>query len=191
MTTTLLGRARDIMVSVLSHSGAKGLGASTLDEMRGWVRDVNATAAPNPFTEEHVWLLEQMAHTTCAKRAGVVTELLEMATLMRQGRALDDTIIQKAAAYDRINTPEIDDFLSAVRNEALHQRERWPSAHDSGKANADWFWLVGYLAGKALHDVNDKRLHHVITAAAALLNWHAALTGSFNAMRPGIEEPRS
>lgn len=96
---------------------------------------------------------------------------------------------KKAAAYDRINTPEVDDFLSAVRNEALHQRERWPSAHDSGKTDADWFWLVGYLVGKALHDVKGKQLHHVITAAAALLNWHASLTGNFNAMRPGIEEP--
>jgi hypothetical protein len=96
---------------------------------------------------------------------------------------------RKADAYDRINTPEVDDFLSAVRNEALHQRERWAARGDAGKSDADWFWLVGYLAGKALHNVNDKKLHHVITAAAALLNWHAKLTGNYAAMRPGIEEP--
>jgi hypothetical protein len=89
----------------------------------------------------------------------------------------------KAAAYDRINTPEIDDFLSAVKNEALHQRERWGVDQDGGKEPADWFWLVGYLAGKALHDVKGKRLHHIITTGAALLNWHAHAIGAYARMR--------
>jgi hypothetical protein len=111
-----------------------------------------------------------------------------------------------------INTPHIADFLESVRTEAAHQRERWPSEHDAGKADSDWFWLVGYLAGKALsaaefvracEDVNepllvhgayvskqrDKALHHIITAAAALLNWHAHRTGVSTIMRPGIEPP--
>jgi len=35
-----------------------------------------------------------------------------------------DELRQKAEAYDRINTPELFDFASAVANEALHQRER-------------------------------------------------------------------
>lgn len=100
-------------------------------------------------------------------------------------------ILARSDAYAKINTPEIDNFLTAVKNEALHQRERWGTEDDAGKADADWFWLVGYLAGKALHNVNDKRLHHVITAAAALLNWHSKLTGNYAAMRPGIEEPKS
>jgi TnpA family transposase len=77
-----------------------------------------------------------------------------------------------------------------VRNEALHQRERWGVDQDGGKADADWFWLLGYLAGKALHDVNGKRLHHIITSGAALLNWHAHAIGAYARMRPGIEEPR-
>lgn len=97
-------------------------------------------------------------------------------------------VLRKAEAYDRINTPEVDDFLVAVRNEALHQRERWGAKGDAGKTDADWFWLLGYLAGKAMHNVHEKRLHHVITAAAALLNWHSQLTGNYAAMRPGIEE---
>jgi hypothetical protein len=95
---------------------------------------------------------------------------------------------EKAAAYDRINTPEIDDFLSAVKNEALHQRERWGVDQDGGKEPADWFRLVGYLAGKALHDVKGKRLHHIITTGAALLNWHAHAVGAYARMRPSSDE---
>lgn len=95
-----------------------------------------------------------------------------------------------AAKYRAINTPEIHDFIVAVEREALHQRERWAADHDAGKADADWFWLIGYLAGKALHKP-EKRLHHIITTAAACLNWHAAALGAHNAMRPGIAEPEA
>lgn len=89
-----------------------------------------------------------------------------------------------------VNSPQSDDFLRAVSTEAEHQRQRWGSEHDSGKQPADWFWLVGYLAGKALHAhaVGDtvKAEHHVITTAAALANWHRAMFGNTN-MRPGID----
>lgn len=92
-----------------------------------------------------------------------------------------------------LNTPEIIDFMKAVPLEAAHQRERWGTDHDGGKSPADWFWLIGYLAGKALHAQTsgntEKALHHVITTAAALCNWHAAILGQTN-MRPGIEPPR-
>jgi hypothetical protein len=86
-----------------------------------------------------------------------------------------------------LNMPETVDFIEGVRREAAHQRERWGSEHDDGKTDADWFWLVGYLVGKALHKP-EKRLHHLITAAAALLNWHLYTLGKTN-MRPGIEPP--
>lgn len=89
-----------------------------------------------------------------------------------------------------INTPQADDFLRAVSIEAEHQRQRWGNDHDSGKTAADWFWLIGYLAGKALHSAmhNDatKAEHHVITTAAACANWHKAMNGETN-MRPGID----
>jgi len=49
-----------------------------------------------------------------------------------------------------LNTPELHDFSNAVVLEAAHQRQRWDSEHDAGKTPQDWFWLVGYLAGKAL-----------------------------------------
>ena len=87
-----------------------------------------------------------------------------------------------------INSPHTADFIEAVQLEAAHQKERWASEHDAGKTDADWFWLIGYLAGKALNKP-EKQLHHIITTAAACLNWHAARTGTDNRMRPGIEPP--
>lgn len=91
-----------------------------------------------------------------------------------------------AAKCRALNTPEIDDFLSSVRNEALHQRERWSATGDAGKTDADWFWLIGYLAGKAMHVATtpEKRLHHIITTAAACLNWHGARVGAYVDDRP-------
>lgn len=102
---------------------------------------------------------------------------------------------ERDEARAKLNTPELHDFSKAVALEAAHQRERWGSEHDAGKSNADWFWLIGFLAGKALHAVaegrTDKALHHVITTAAALANWHAAIEGTNTDMRPGIEPPRA
>lgn len=75
-----------------------------------------------------------------------------------------------------LNTPELHDFSKAVVLEAAHQRERWPEGHDANKSPEDWFWLIGYLAGKALRPDQpiEKRLHRIITIAAAAANWHAA-----------------
>lgn len=89
-----------------------------------------------------------------------------------------------------LDLPEINDFLNGVRREAAHQRERWGTAHDEGKEPHDWFWLIGYLAGKALRAAQDgdleKLKHHCISSAAALANWHAFASGDFTAMRPGV-----
>jgi hypothetical protein len=100
-----------------------------------------------------------------------------------------EPLAEKAAKYDAINTPEIHNFMVAIEREALHQRERWNAEHDAGKTDQDWFWLIGYLAGKALHKP-EKRLHHIITTAAACLNWHAHALGVHKGMRPGIEQPK-
>lgn len=93
----------------------------------------------------------------------------------------------------RLNTPELHDFSAGVVSEAQHQRERWGVEGDAGKTPADWFWLVGYLAGKALTAANggnqDKALHHCVSTAAAIANWHAAMSGQHSGMRPGIETP--
>lgn len=78
-----------------------------------------------------------------------------------------------------INSPEIEDFLKGVKLEAIHQIERFGHAHDREKSAENWFWLVGYLSGKALRAAitgdRDKALHHCISSAAALMNWHSAI----------------
>ena len=91
-----------------------------------------------------------------------------------------------------INTPHADDFICAVSIEAEHQRQRWSKKGNAGKAPSDWFWLVGYLAGKALHEhaannITKAEHHIIITTAAACANWHRAIFGKTD-MRPGHKE---
>lgn len=108
--------------------------------------------------------------------------------------SLAATVAELRAEVERlnaiVNTPQANDFLRAVSTEAEHQRQRWGSDHDAGKTPADWFWLVGYLAGKALHahgaGDTTKAEHHIITTAAALANWHLSMFGKTD-MRPGID----
>lgn len=89
-----------------------------------------------------------------------------------------------------LNTPEVDDFDKALPLEAGHQVTLWGSKHDAGKTPAEWFWLVGYLAGKALaaHISGDKfkAKHHCISTAAVLRNWHSHIRSGEIAMRPGL-----
>lgn len=90
-----------------------------------------------------------------------------------------------------INTPHTDDWMRAVDLEAAHQQERWGADHDAGKEPHDWFWLLGYLSGKALAAFikgdRDKGLHHIVSSGAVLLNWHRNVTGANTGMRPGID----
>ncbi|HWF07023.1 MAG TPA: hypothetical protein VG297_01100, partial [Bryobacteraceae bacterium] len=58
--------------------------------------------------------------------------------------------LKLAEAERKVNTPELHSFRDAVVLEAAHQKGRWGSDHDAGKEPSDWFWLLGYLAGKAL-----------------------------------------
>ena len=94
-----------------------------------------------------------------------------------------DRLERKAEERDRldalINNPQTAEFLSTVQAEAAHQRIRWGDAHDRGKSAENWFWLVGYLAGKCLRACitgdKHKALHHTISSAAALANWYEAI----------------
>jgi hypothetical protein len=89
-----------------------------------------------------------------------------------------------------LGTPEIEDFFEAVKKEAAYQRQRWAEESDAGKTDADWFWLIGYLAGKALHNPGgnrEKKLHRIITVAAAACNWWASVRGTYTKMRPGAD----
>lgn len=106
---------------------------------------------------------------------------------------VDDLTAEVARLQAILNAPELYQFTQAVSLEAAHQRARWGSDHDAGKAPEDWFWLLGYLGGKALHAAKscdrDKALHHCISSAAVLANWHSALLGRDTSMRPGIQPP--
>ena len=83
--------------------------------------------------------------------------------------------IENQRLMSLIHNPHTDDFLNAVRIEAAHQRELH-GEHDQAKTAEDWFWTVGYLAGKAIRPSGGKRLHHIITTAAVCLNWHRLAT---------------
>ena len=78
-----------------------------------------------------------------------------------------------------LNTPKYDPFFDAVKAEAMHQDWRWPVEHDADKQPQDWFWVLGYLQGKALRACLDgdkrKALHHTISSAAVLAHWHQAI----------------
>lgn len=87
-----------------------------------------------------------------------------------------DLIIDHNKRY--LNTPEYEDFAAGVVSEARHQltiREE----DDERKEPQDWFWTLGYLAGKALRAAvagdYTKTKHHIITTAALLNNWHRAI----------------
>lgn len=92
-------------------------------------------------------------------------------------------LLRAQAERDRlhalVNSPQTGEFLEAVRAEKAHQVERWGAAHDRSKSAEHWFWLVGYLAGKALRAAitgdREKALHHCVSSAAALANWFDAI----------------
>ncbi len=94
----------------------------------------------------------------------------------------------------RINTPHTDDWFEAVRLEAAHQVERF-GATDGDKEPPAWFWLLSWLAGKALHAWRDgdqeKMKHHLVSSGACLLNWFRHMVGDSAVMRPGIADPEA
>lgn len=108
--------------------------------------------------------------------------------------AYNETILMEAWALRTaaaLFEPETEDWFEGTRLEAGHQNLRYGADHDAGKNPADWFWLIGYLAGKSLMaaitgDI-DKAKHHTISTAAVLLNWHRHLSGAKGEMRPGID----
>ena len=86
--------------------------------------------------------------------------------------------------------PYIGVWLDEVMIEAAHQKDRWGEEHDEGKEGQDWFWLIGYLAGKALRAFLDgdmvKARHHTVSSAAVLANWAAYIEGEDTVFRPGL-----
>jgi hypothetical protein len=148
------------------------------------------------FCDEELFYPDMIADAA-RKAADHIKTADEFATgLKDQLAAAQKREREKDLEIDRLhsvlNTPETEDFYAGIELEAAHQRERWGSDHDAGKGHADWFWLIGYLAGKCLNAAiandREKALHHTISTAAALANWHRAIKG-FGNMRPGIKPP--
>jgi len=169
----------------------------SMDEMRALLAaakpvsvDAQAAAVSDPCVHPSVCPFSywEESHYECSK-CNIGGAADTAAVSVDAGGDLQDEIERLTAI---INTPHTDDFWKAVSIEAEHQRQRWPSEQDAGKTPADWFWLVGYLGGKALHAHAsgnvEKAEHHIITTAAACANWHLAVFGKTN-MRPGIETP--
>lgn len=133
-----------------------------------------------------------------AERSAQSSEALSKAIGAHAAQLETDNAALKARVLElegRINTPHTDDWFEAVKLEAAHQVERWGTKHDEGKTPADWFWLLGYLGGKALAsaiagDV-EKAKHHTISSGAVLLNWFRRIAGDSSEMRPGIADPEA
>ncbi len=111
-----------------------------------------------------------------------------------QGEA-GERLAELEAMAARVNAPEVNDFLEGARLEAEHQRQRWGTDGDTGKSPEDWLWLVAFLATKATqaarYNDRDKYLHHIVTSAAVLLNWHRHATGEDTRFNPGAPDPEA
>jgi hypothetical protein len=180
--------------------------------------------------EEHDKLLQSHAElqamkqtvTDCMTGAPAITAvshaLVQEAARIAAERPTDATSLVLEAAASIIcqqnallNSPENEKFMKGVRLEIAHQVQRWGTAHDRAKRPADWFWLIGYLAGKALHhhqeatrlaglsapgqrDLDmlahhrEKAMHHTISTGAALGNWHVAIKIGRSDMQPGSSD---
>jgi hypothetical protein len=142
-------------------------------------------------------LIERVRRRAFKAEHGYITITISDARALLAAYDTDDRIKELEAENARLsallNTPEVEDFAKGAVLEAAHQRERWGADHDSGKTPFDWFWLVGYLAQKAASAAvagdTEKALHHTISTAAALANWHLALSGGDNRMVPGAPLP--
>jgi DNA polymerase III epsilon subunit-like protein len=174
-------RCSQVLFGELMDRGLIERGSSSLNrlaELSCWsgIRNVehNALVDAEITRHGHQWLIEQSS----ARENG----LSELAGMRLQRIKELETIL---------NTPEFHDFIKAVPLEAAHQVQRWGTEHDAGKEPQDWFWLIGYVAGKALRAVLDmnweKALHHCVTIAACACNWHAHLLRKMPAPLPALK----
>ncbi len=116
-------------------------------------------------------------------------EPAEAARQLREARAtLNALVMERDRLKTLMNNSQAERFLEATRAEIAHQLQHWSAIHDRAKEPQDWFWLTRYLADKALRAHNDGALalalHHTISSAAALANWHAAISMADARMPP-------
>jgi hypothetical protein len=115
-----------------------------------------------------------------------------IATLLRRVAAeLHDERMEHDLLKELLSRPEIDDFQDGVMLESAHQRQRWGDAHDRSKSAENWYWLVGYLAGKALRSTIEgdqvKARHHTISSAAVLFQWWKAIAEAPNGVGADVD----
>lgn len=124
--------------------------------------------------------------------ARAIVLALEVEQIRRERDDAKHNLVEASRLWEG---PETDDWLQGVRKEAAHQTARWGVEGEDGKDWTDFFWLVGYLTGKALRSSlegdQEKARHHTISTGAVLLNWHACLVGIAHRFRPGIAAPES
>ena len=127
--------------------------------------------------------MEKQAAVELSQHHGAKVESLlrERAQLMREAQDLRAEVDRLAGL---LNTPHTGNFFDSVQLEAGHQVLRWGTEHDHHNEPTDWFWLIGFLAGKAV-SIPEKRKHHIISSAAVLLNWYRRETGDEHTFQPG------
>lgn len=85
-------------------------------------------------------------------------------------QAVKKTVIETA-----VNAP----FLAGLNVEEQYQQLIWGTPHDREKTPHAWYWLLAYLAGKAVTAQQtgdfEKAMHHTISSAAMLSQWHQAI----------------
>lgn len=125
------------------------------------------------------WVLERIARDSKDPES----RLLASAILNDQ----EDRFKEQNEALAAADKPIVEDFFGGVKQEMHHQLERWGTTHDRNKAPPDWFWLLGYLSGKALAAAvlgdREKALHHCISSAAVLGHWHAAIKNKLQSLK--------
>lgn len=173
-------------------SDTTSMGSANLKELRAGLGRIAARVSDDPAMARCCMLIDRMLTpppiTSGAAQVGVAEAVYS--------RMVESELRETKAVASRlqglINHPEVDAFLRGTHIEAVHQVERWGASSDRAKRASDWFWLLGYLAGKALRAAEagnvEKAKHHCISSAAVLYNWHCAISGTDVRMCPGLSD---
>lgn len=164
------------------------------------LRDAYGAIPLDREANEERWLIvnSELAQAVRGDRPSVPwsevrAELSAVDALASVQNELDEARKTLAEAHRIWDGPETSDWFEGVRKEAAFQVAEWGKKHDDGKGPQDFYWTLGFLAGKALSSAIagdiEKAKHHTISSAALLLNWHARLSGQADMFRPGIENP--
>ena len=208
----LIGQAQHLIGALMSHgllikSLPEDLYLKLWDVVKGQLRCVNREGARSALASQastaNEWSDTDDTATTEAlrnllRREPTLAEVTAIQKAVYAGAASEPAALgeNERAELERlralVNSPETRDFLTGVRNEVAHQVERWGTVHDRAKEPQDWFWLLGYLGGKALKahadGDTDKALHHCISSAAVLANWHLHVKIGAGLMQPGSSD---